>query len=82
MEGVGGFVVALVALSFAFWLYIWLPGSMAVYRGRSPVGWVILTLVFSPFISIIALLVLGPTFELASEEARLSESVIDDDLRS
>ncbi|THD83169.1 hypothetical protein E7811_11530 [Aliigemmobacter aestuarii] len=56
-------VGALLALAFGFVLYIWLPASMAAHRGRSSLGWVILTLIFSPFITIIALLVLGPTVE-------------------
>lgn len=55
----------LLALAFTFWLYIWLPASMAADRGRSSLGWVFLTIIFSPIITIIALLVLGPTVEMA-----------------
>lgn len=47
------------------WLYFWLPASMAEDRGRSAFGWVILTLFLSPVVTIIALLVLGPTVETA-----------------
>lgn len=62
----GTFIFGLVlALAFAFWLYIWLPASMAADRGRSSLGWVFLTIMFSPVITIVALLVLGPTVEMA-----------------
>ncbi|SOB98378.1 hypothetical protein SAMN05877809_102223 [Rhodobacter sp. JA431] len=46
-------------------LFIWLPASMAKERGRSAVGWVLISLFFSPLIAIIGLLVLGPTVEQA-----------------
>lgn len=54
--------LAVVVLIFVLWLYFWLPASMAAKRGRSALGWVILTFIFSPLVTIIALLVLGPTF--------------------
>jgi hypothetical protein len=63
MEGMAFGVV--LALALFFWLYIWLPASMAADRGRSTLGWIILTIIFSPFVTIIALLVLGPTVETA-----------------
>jgi hypothetical protein len=61
-------------LLFAIWIYIWLPASMASRRGRSAIGWVLLSLIFSPLLSIIALLVLGRTVEatLADMEKRRS----------
>lgn len=61
----GGLFLALLGLGFAFWLCIWLPASMAASRGRSVLGWLLLTLMFSPFLTILALLVLGPTVEMA-----------------
>lgn len=70
MDGTAGGIGVLLMLAFVFWLYIWLPASMAADRGRSSVGWVILTIVFSPFITIIALLVLGPTVETALARLR------------
>jgi hypothetical protein len=63
-------VVGVVALALIFWLYIWLPASMAADRGRSSLGWVLLTIFFSPLITIIALLVLGPTVETALARMR------------
>lgn len=44
---------------FVFWLYIIVPAKMAERRGRSTIGWVLISLIFSPFIAIIALWVLG-----------------------
>ena len=70
MEGMAGGIGVLLMLVFAFWIYIWLPASMAADRGRSSVGWVILTILFSPFITISALLVLGPTVEMAIARMR------------
>ena len=70
MAGTAGGIGVILILAFIFWLYIWLPASMAADRGRSSVGWVILTLLFSPFITIIALMVLGPTVEMALARMR------------
>ncbi|TQD33262.1 hypothetical protein FKW81_14770 [Rhodobacter capsulatus] len=70
MDGTAGGIGVILILAFIFWLYIWLPASMAADRGRSSVGWVILTLLFSPFITIIALMVLGPTVEMALARMR------------
>ncbi len=58
----GGFGLLLLGV-FVFWLCLWLPASMAADRGRSVLGWLLLTLMFSPILTIIALLVLGPTVE-------------------
>ncbi|SMX24030.1 hypothetical protein [Boseongicola aestuarii] len=69
MDGIVGFLFALLALGFALWLYILLPMQMAETRGRSQLGWVLISLVFSPFAAIIGLLVLGKTFELSMAES-------------
>lgn len=74
MDGMAGIVGGLLMLGFVFWLYIWLPASMAEKRGRSAFGWVFLTFIFSPFITIIALLVLGSTFENTLAERREAEA--------
>lgn len=60
-------VLFFVLVIFLFWISIWVPATMAAERGRSVVGWLLLTLFFSPMITIIALLVLGPTVEKALE---------------
>lgn len=69
MEGTAGGLGALFVLVVLFWLYIWLPASMAAARGRSSAGWVVLTIFFSPIVTIIALVILGPTVEQAVEQA-------------
>lgn len=60
----------LVILAIAVWFCIWLPASMAATRGRSVVGWLFLTLIFSPVFTILALLVLGPTVRQVLREER------------
>jgi hypothetical protein len=44
---------------FAFWLYILLPANMAAARGRSAFGWVLLSLLFSPILACLLLMLLG-----------------------
>lgn len=57
-EGAAGlFLIA--ALIFVFWLYILLPIGLAKARGRSALGWVFISLVFSPLFAIVMLMVLG-----------------------
>ena len=55
MEG----LYLLFAMIFMIWLYIVVPAQMAGRRDRSALGWVLISLFFSPIIAIIALLVLG-----------------------
>ena len=57
-------ILLLFVLIFGFWLYIFVPAKMAERRGRSAIGWVLISLIFSPFIAIIALWVLGPHYQL------------------
>jgi hypothetical protein len=52
-------VVVVLVLPFAGWLYIFLPAWVAEERGRSAFWWVLLSIIISPFFSIIALLILG-----------------------
>ena len=53
--------LALLALTVFLCLYLVLPAWMAARRGRSPLGWILMTLLLSPLVTVIALLVLGPT---------------------
>jgi len=57
--------LVVIAVLFMLWLYFVLPVNMAQDRNRSPVVWVILTLVLSPWILLI-LFVIGN----APEEGR------------
>lgn len=59
MDGPVALLFGLVALYIALWLFILLPARMASARGRSAVFWVLVSLVFSPFLAIFFLWVLG-----------------------
>lgn len=58
MDGLG-FVFLLVALVIGVWFCFLLPMSMARARGRSALGWLFISLVFSPLFAIVMLMVLG-----------------------
>lgn len=60
-----GAVVALVVLWY-FWVR--LPAQMARNRGRSALGWVLLTWILTPFWSIIILLIAGDSGEKIAED--------------
>lgn len=59
MDGLVALIVGLVALYFFLWLFILLPARMAEARGRSSLGWVIVSLFFSPVLAIFLLWLLG-----------------------
>ena len=54
-------VIAAIAIVFVliFWIWFFLPASMARKRGRSQIGWILMFWIISPFWGIIALLILG-----------------------
>jgi hypothetical protein len=54
-----GIILGLLALYVVLWLYILLPARMAESRGRSVVGWVLLSLIFSPILACLLLWLLG-----------------------
>lgn len=58
------FVIAILVIAIillCFWIY--LPASMAMKRGRSALGWVLLAWLISPLWAIVLLLILGDTTE-------------------
>ena len=61
--------VTILVVLWLFWIHI--PASMARNRGRSALGWVLLTWVLSPLWIIIILLILGDSKE------KLSKDIID-----
>ena len=66
------FIIVSVAILVVLWLFwIHIPASMARNRGRSALGWVLLTWVLSPLWIIIILLILGDSKE------KLSKDIID-----
>ena len=59
IEGFFFLMFGLAALYFSLWLFILLPARMAEARGRSALGWVLISLFFSPFCAIFFLWLLG-----------------------
>lgn len=60
-----GFILflGLVGLVVAWLFWIHIPAKMASTRGRSALGWVLLTWILSPLWTIILLLILGDSSE-------------------
>ena len=44
-------IIGLAALFIVLWIYILLPAGMATKRDHSAIGWVILSLLFSPILA-------------------------------
>ncbi len=63
MESAFTIILMLAGIAFMLWIYLFLPAQMAEERGRSGLGWVLISIFFSPVVAIIGLLVLGDTFE-------------------
>lgn len=59
IEGLFLLLFWLAALYFTLWIFILLPARMAEARGRSSLGWVIVSLFFSPVLAIFLLWLLG-----------------------
>ena len=59
IEGLFAVIFGLAVLYVTLWLLILLPARMAEARGRSAVGWVLVSLFFSPFLAIFLLWLLG-----------------------
>jgi hypothetical protein len=59
IEGLFFLIVGLAAIYIALWLFILLPARMAEARGRSAIGWVLVSLFFSPILAVLMLWVLG-----------------------
>jgi len=53
-------VLAIVGILFIiYWLYIGITKSMAENRNRDPLGWVLLSIIVSPLLTWIILLIVG-----------------------
>lgn len=59
IEGLLFLIFGLAALYFTLWLFILLPAQMAEARGRSSLGWILVSIFFSPFLAIFLLWLLG-----------------------
>ena len=54
----------MILFGVLFWvIFVIIVGVMAFERGRSVLGWVVLSIFFSPILGIILLLLLGPSEE-------------------
>ena len=61
-------IVCIIALGYIFWIHI--PANMARNRGRSALGWVILTWILQPLWTIVLLAILGDSSEKIREDIR------------
>ena len=57
-----------VAIEYIFWIHI--PATMARNRGRSALGWVLLTWILQPLWTIILLAILGDSSDKIREDIR------------
>ena len=56
-------LLGLLGLFFVWMFYVRIPAKMARTRGRSALGWVLLTWILSPLWTIILLLIIGDSAE-------------------
>ena len=59
---------SIAALLFLWFFWVRLPAQMARKRGRSALGWVLLTWMLTPLWTIILLLILGDSDEKIAED--------------
>ena len=59
---------SITALLFLWFFWVRIPAQMARKRGRSALGWVLLTWMLTPLWTIILLLILGDSDEKIAED--------------
>ena len=59
---------SIAALLFLWFFWVRIPAQMARNRGRSALGWVLLTWMLTPLWTIILLLILGDSDEKIAED--------------
>ncbi len=59
IEGILTLAIGLLALYFVVWVYILLPAGMAERRNRSQFLWVLVSLIGSPILACLLLLLFG-----------------------
>lgn len=69
MTETGFIILGAIAALVMFW-YFWvrLPAQMARNRGRSALGWVLLTWILSPIWTVILLLIVGDSNEKVAQD--------------
>ena len=60
--------LAIIIFGYIFWIHI--PAKMARDRGRSALGWVLLTFIIQPIWTIILLAILGDSSDKIREDLR------------
>lgn len=63
-------IVCIIALIIGYIFWIHIPANMARNRGRSALGWVILTWILQPLWTIVLLAILGDSSEKIREDIR------------
>ena len=63
-------VVCIITLIIGYIFWIHIPANMARNRGRSALGWVILTWILQPLWTIVLLAILGDSPEKIREDIR------------
>ena len=63
-------IVCIIALIIGYIFWIHIPANMARNRGRSALGWVILTWILQPLWIIVLLAILGDSSEKIREDIR------------
>ena len=59
---------SIAALLFLWFFWVRLPAQMARNRGRSALGWVLLTWILSPIWTVILLLIVGDSNEKVAQD--------------
>ena len=63
-------IVCIIALIIGYIFWIHIPAHMARNRGRSALGWVLLTWILQPLWTIVLLAILGDSSEKIREDIR------------
>ena len=63
-------LVLLLILFLALWFCIFLTAGMAIRRGRSALGWVLMAWITTPVVAIITLLIVGDSPDKLREDLR------------
>ena len=63
-------IVCIIALIIGYIFWIHIPANMARNRGRSALGWVLLTWILQPLWTIVLLAILGDSSEKIREDIR------------
>ena len=60
---IGSIAIIIIGVILHILLFIYLPAKLAKNRGRSALGWVLLSYIITPFLACILLLIVGNSTE-------------------